>query len=216
MFLLLNPASGVRLSGIVASVGTAGNEPCSLWYVSSSLHSAEPTEKIVFKVSFEVDLRIAGLPRSVFGKQATGNASTLCSSLCCAATDTGGMLKPSEGVGEACTVYTGSGGAIDCEVERDLDLLRHLEVVPELVDELEMSDAGVLLFRWRSSIAKREAGGMLCDLVCLWDFMSTFGFAWAAQVCSGDLGGREGIKTSLSEKSRDEYFGGTGGACLYG
>ena len=91
MYLLFNSGVGVGLSGMESWTGTGGNELCSRIYVSSSLNSADPTEKIVPKVSFDRVLRIAGFPRSVFGKQATGNASTLSSNLLDASAETGGI-----------------------------------------------------------------------------------------------------------------------------
>jgi hypothetical protein len=81
---------GPGLSGIVG--GTGGKGFCSLPVATSSFHSAEPTEKIVPKVSFELVFRIAGFPATVFGKQLTGKVSTLCSRCLAASRETGGIL----------------------------------------------------------------------------------------------------------------------------
>ncbi len=118
VFLLLNSGLCKGLmgcSGIDGCAGTGGNALCNLAKFNSSLTSALPTEKIVCKVSLlELCLKPT-FPEYVFGKQATGNASTRCSRCRRASADGGGMRNSSLGERKACTVNTGSGfgGCID-------------------------------------------------------------------------------------------------------
>jgi hypothetical protein len=72
----LTSGFGLGISGIVGWTGTGGSALCSRANVGSSLYSADPTENIVPRVSFEAVLRSWLVLARVLGKEETGKPST--------------------------------------------------------------------------------------------------------------------------------------------
>ncbi len=138
-----------------------GKEPWSLAKLSSSLTSALPTEKIVPKVSLLDECLKPTVPATVFGKHATGKASTRSSSLRRASSDGGGILNGSLGVRNACIVNTSSFGG-RC-VDSRLVIFGRLR--EDELDEFEISEFAGLASRTKAS--GRGTGSIFCCLAWL-------------------------------------------------